>query len=383
MAAPLLPAERELFDEAGYLRLYPDIVQAIATGVEVSGWQHYRTHGKHEGRRPNDVDADFYLRAYPQAAADIAAGRATDAAGHYLRFGCARGYRPNPAASAGTLPAMPSAFPWLWTDLPHATDLIDGRQQLGRLNERQARLLRQWVRDGFVTLDDPFDPLVLSAAALDLERSFAGACPDLLFSCGAVALGPVRWQPEINPYPAAALDIHYMSRPMRELLFAEPVTELLGLLFDAPTLLTHSRGMLRDAVQPPQRDPAGVGYTLPRRWLTAQVMLEDVDPPSLSCFPGSHRVPAAPGQPLERQMAELPIEREPAGGKRGRVVLRHPLLVHAAEPLPEGATRRTVLAQYCPRHVAPLYAERMPVTLWPHDTHCFTTPHYTGIDPLD
>lgn len=375
--------ERELFDEAGYLRLYSDIVQAIAAGATPSGWQHYCAHGRQEGRRPNDVDPAFYLRAYPLAADDIAAGLAPDAAAHYLRFGKARGYRPNAAAPAIADVAVPPAVPCLWTDLPHAVDLIDGRLRLGRLTEHQAGLLRQWVRDGYVTLDHPFDPRVLNAAALDIERGFAGACPDLLFSCGAVALEPVLWQPEINPYPAAALDFHYLSGAMRALLFAEPIAALLGLLFDAPALLAHSRCMLRDAAQPPQRDGDGVGYTLPRQFVSALVTLEDADPASLSCFPGSHRVPASAGQNLNRQMADLPIEPEPIAGKRGRVVLRHPLLVHAAAPVPAGATHRTVLAQYCPRYVAPLYAERAPVSLWPRGAHLFASAHYPGIDPLD
>ncbi|HET8996263.1 MAG TPA: hypothetical protein VFN42_06310, partial [Acetobacteraceae bacterium] len=155
------------------------------------------------------------------------------------------------------------------------------------------------MQDGYVVFDDPYDPIALGAGALDLERGFAGARPELLFTCGAVALGPIRWQPEINPYPAAALDIHVMSRAVRNLLFAGQLAEFLGLLFDAPALLTHSRGMLRDAVQPVQRDAAGVGYTLARQWVAAVVLLEDIDPAAMYVFPASHRLPVPPGQAVE------------------------------------------------------------------------------------
>ncbi|HET8996262.1 MAG TPA: hypothetical protein VFN42_06305 [Acetobacteraceae bacterium] len=108
MAAPPLLQLQEQFDEAGYLRLHPDVAQAIASGIGITAWQHYLGYGKRERRRPNDVDPDFYGKAYPLAAAEIAAGGAVDAAAHYLRFGQARGYRPNAAAPR---PAPPTVFP--------------------------------------------------------------------------------------------------------------------------------------------------------------------------------------------------------------------------------------------------------------------------------
>ena len=85
-------SERDQFDEVAYLRLYPDIAQAVAEGREASGWLHYDRHGRKEGRKTNDFDADFYLRAYPAAAQEIAAGLAATPFAHYLNFGRARGF---------------------------------------------------------------------------------------------------------------------------------------------------------------------------------------------------------------------------------------------------------------------------------------------------
>ncbi len=375
--------EQDRFDEAGYFRLYPDLARAIAAGAEFSGWLHYQKHGRGEGRRPNDVDAAFYLQTYPQAVADIAAGRAGDAATHYIRFGRARGYRPNPAVPAVAATEPPAAVPWLWTDLPHAPDLIAGRLALGRLSERQAALLQGWVRDGFIALKDPFDPRALAAAALDLERCFAGACPDLLFSCGAVALGPVHWQPEINPYPAAALDIHYVSHAVRSLLFAAPVAEVLGLLFDTPALLAHSRGVLRGGAQTAQRDGATARFSLPGRFVSASVMLEDRGAGAVRCYPGSHRVPRPGGGPLADRMADHGLVAQELDVRRGQVVIRHPALLHEADPVPDAQTRREIVAQFCPHYVAPSYADRVPTQIWPHDAHGFTTQYYTALEPLD
>lgn len=376
---PAPPPEHDTFDEAGYFRLYPEIAQAVTAGAEASGWAHYHSQGRSEGRRPNDVESIFYLRAYPQAVADIEAGRASDAASHYVAFGRARGYRPNRTVPRQNQVAMPATFPFLWTDLPHALDLIEGRLELGQIAERQAALLRQWVRDGYACLAAPIDPPIVAAAALDLERVFAGACPDVLFSCSAVGLGPVHWQPEINPYPAAALDIHYVSRAVRTLLFAEPLAELLGLLLEAPALLTHSRGMLRDAPQAPRRDCDRSGFTLSRQFVTAWFVLEDAagEADAMRCAPGSHRSGAsgysgAAGEGLQ-----------PVAAKRGAVLVRHPELVHCASPAPEDGTRRGILARYCPRYVAPLYSEKAEARLHMEGKDWFTTGYYGSIDPLD
>ena len=45
---PIIPAE--LFDEAGYLRLNPDVQKAVELGALKSGYLHYVTHGHTEGR---------------------------------------------------------------------------------------------------------------------------------------------------------------------------------------------------------------------------------------------------------------------------------------------------------------------------------------------
>ncbi len=46
-------SDRDEFDEAAYLRLYPDIVKAIAEGREVGAWEHYDRHGRKEGPQIN------------------------------------------------------------------------------------------------------------------------------------------------------------------------------------------------------------------------------------------------------------------------------------------------------------------------------------------
>lgn len=47
----LRPADSSRFDEIFYLRAYPDVAQAVATGTLASGEEHYRKYGRREGRR--------------------------------------------------------------------------------------------------------------------------------------------------------------------------------------------------------------------------------------------------------------------------------------------------------------------------------------------
>ncbi|HEX3996566.1 MAG TPA: hypothetical protein VHX39_35810, partial [Acetobacteraceae bacterium] len=63
--------DADLFDEAGYLRLYPGIAEAMMQGAVDTAWNHYANHGRHEGRLPNDVDPAFYLAAYPAIEQDL------------------------------------------------------------------------------------------------------------------------------------------------------------------------------------------------------------------------------------------------------------------------------------------------------------------------
>jgi len=63
--------DADLFDEAGYLRLYPGIAQAMMQGVIGTAWDHYFHYGRDEGRQPNDVDPTFYLAAYPEVEKDL------------------------------------------------------------------------------------------------------------------------------------------------------------------------------------------------------------------------------------------------------------------------------------------------------------------------
>ena len=403
--------ERDLFDEAAYLRLYPDILKAVSEGREASAWQHYDRHGRKEGRKTNDLDEDFYLRSYPAAGEEIAAGLAHTPLEHYLIFGRARGYLSNanafrPADAA----AMPSRFGGLWPDLPNAADLIQGKLDLGQITERQADLLRFWTNNGYVILENAIDQAIVDKAARDLDRAYAGGFPELKFECHAVAPDHIPWRPEINPHPAKALDVHHFSPAVRDLMFADATAEFLGLIFESKAFASQTLGFLRGSAQEGHQDSAYVAYTIPRQFAATWTALEDVTigAGELFYYPGSHRFEeftykedyksvhearrmsgeAPTREQVERHVRSLEeravqrgIPKMQFAAKKGDVLVWHADLVHGGNPVSRDTTRKSIVTHYCPRHLSPLFAEHLPIRLWDHGGHRYTSSYYSS-EPL-
>jgi Phytanoyl-CoA dioxygenase (PhyH) len=407
----LVVSDRDQFDEAAYLRLYPDIAKAIAEGREISAWDHFDRHGRTEGRKINDFDADYYLRSYPVAAQDIAAGLASTPFQHYRKFGRARGFltnakAPRPADAA----AMATPFGGLWPDLPDAADILQGKLDIGQITERQAAKLRFWMQNGYVILEGAIPPSLVDKAALDLDRAYAGGFPDLNFECHAVARDHIKWQPELNPHPAKALDIHHFSPAIRDLMFADAIAEFLGLIFESKAFASQTLGFLRGSAQEGHQDSAYVAYTIPRQFAATWTALEDVTigAGELFYYPGSHRfedfvyserfksvheAQRMTGEQnmreqverhvrsLEDRAAQRGIPKSPFAAKKGDVLVWHADLVHGGNPVSRVTTRKSIVTHYCPKHLSPLFSEHLATRLWEHRGHRYTTSHYQS-EPL-
>jgi ectoine hydroxylase-related dioxygenase (phytanoyl-CoA dioxygenase family) len=404
----VVPTDRDQFDEAAYLRLYPDIARAIAERREPGAWQHYDRHGRKEGRKANDFDEAFYLRSYPAIRQEIAAGLAATPLQHYLLFGRARGFLSNrQAPRPENAAALPSRFGGLWPDLPNARDLIRGKLEIGQLTQQQAERLHFWIDNGYVILEHAIPEALVDRAATDLNRAYAGGFPELKFECHAVAAGHIHWRAEINPHPAKALDIHHFSPAVRELMFADAVTEFLGLIFEAKAFASQTLGFLRGSAQEGHQDSAYVAYTIPRQFVATWAALEDVviGAGELFYYPGSHRFEdfiykdhyksisearrqtnEAPErqqierhiQSLEQRAAQRGIRKTPFVAKKGDVLVWHSDLVHGGNPVSRVTTRKSIVTHYCPKHLAPLFCEGMPTSVWEHTGNRYTTGYYSG-----
>lgn len=90
------------FDEAAYLRAYPDIAAAVKNRQIDSGLSHYLTTGWHEQRRSvmPQVDQNWYARKYPDVALAIRSGKMPSAQAHFELAGHREGRAPNAAVNA-------------------------------------------------------------------------------------------------------------------------------------------------------------------------------------------------------------------------------------------------------------------------------------------
>ena len=384
----------DLFDEAGYARLYPGLAEAVMRGTLDSLWFHYVQHGRAEGRPGNDVDPAFYRAAYPEMAQDLdRPPEPGDAAAHYVTLGRARGYLPHAAAprpANGAAPASP--FGVLWTDQANALDLIEGRRALGRIGARQAAWLRRFALDGFSGMEEPAGPDRTEAAARAVDQAFAGGMSDLLFDCPELDPAPLPWREEMRGHPVSVLDPHMAHAAIRALACDPAVAEALSLLFDAPPRLVASAATLGRAL-PPSRDVARLALSLPLGGAAVRFSLGESTEGKVVVWPASHHLPDLPfadgsltapdGQPdaawtgalfaLLRDRPALAIPNT-AGGR----VIRHLALAHAAEA---AGRRATLTAWYCPAHVAPCYQERMPVRWHAQGGMAFASGVYPGMEP--
>ena len=175
--------EADLFDEAWSTC---DFTQASprrscrARSQRTPRSNHYRHHGRHEARRPNDVDPDFLISLpTPEIECDLGhPPRPTDAAIHFITLGRARGYLPNAKAPrAPNAAAMGSPFGGFWTDHANALDLIQSRFELGWIKRRDAALLRRFALEGFVEFDRAPDTDQFKDAGLIVDQAFHRPVP--------------------------------------------------------------------------------------------------------------------------------------------------------------------------------------------------------------
>src|SRR5438309_10557532 len=68
------------------------------------------------------------------------------------------------------VPQFRSRFGGLWTDLNNAIELIEGKLELGRINEEEAQLLRFFVENGYVVLRGGVNEEAIDESNEDIER---------------------------------------------------------------------------------------------------------------------------------------------------------------------------------------------------------------------
>jgi len=87
-------------DEEWYCKTYPDVAQAIASGVIESAQVHFVFNGYFEGRLPFEMKVDdaWYAQTYPDIGEAIRAGTIPSATEHFQEFGYGEGRLPSKIA---------------------------------------------------------------------------------------------------------------------------------------------------------------------------------------------------------------------------------------------------------------------------------------------
>jgi hypothetical protein len=235
------------------------------------GWAQYSKHGRNEGRHLCLFDEAFYLRSYALAVTELQEGRAASLIDHYVLFGRGRGYLPHPAAARPI-----NAAGGLWIDAADAIDRVQGRHATGQISDVQAERLERFVRDGYVILNAAVPDAVLKAALADFDKAFRGGMPDLRFTCPGVVKEAAPWMPEMLPQPVRAVDIHYMSKPIRQMIFTSEICEFLALIFESRAFATQTLGFLRGSESRVHQDTSYVPYTCATSFAASWIALEDV-----------------------------------------------------------------------------------------------------------
>ena len=375
------------FDENFYLAKNPDVAHSVQQGKWQSGFSHYCVRGKKDGRvAAPSVDEEWYKSCYPVAREEIQAGLVASSRDHYFRIGRARGYLPyKDALRPDNASATHSKFGGLWIDAANAIDVINGRLELGLINNDTANLLFKFATDGYVILENAISDQLLSSAEEELDNAFRGKMPSLKFDVHNTGRN-IPWVPSAVSQPAKALDIHWHSSVIRDLIFSSTIRIFLESIFERRALATQTLGFYRGSAQDAHQDSAYVLYSLPLQFAASWIALEDVQVGAgeLYYHVGSHRMaefqyggsfkgadlakihrPSLDLEPDYSRHIELISKQTTGAGlstqaflaRRGDVLIWNADLAHGGRPISLEQTRKSVVTHYCPKDVAPLYFE--------------------------
>ncbi len=88
LATKTLVSQNSLFDEHYYLKEYPNVAAAVASGEFATGYDHYIKYGQYEGYSPSPYwNESWYLQKNPDVAAAVRAGTISSGFMHYYLYG--------------------------------------------------------------------------------------------------------------------------------------------------------------------------------------------------------------------------------------------------------------------------------------------------------
>lgn len=390
--------------------VHPDLAKSAEAGAFGDPLDHYVTFGMREGRKAFHFDEAFYRTHYPQAVQDVEAGLAADLRDHFAKFGYYRGYLPHSGAYRPDNPGgIPFRFGGLWLDAGDALDKIAGHLETGLITDEEAKLLTQWQQNGYVVLQNAIPDELISAALSELERMYSGLEPNVIFLAEQLNADRMQYDPRLKEVPAKALDPHWISPAICNLVLSAPIVKTLSLIFEQKPLASQSLGFYRGSAQGGHQDLAYVTYSQQRALAATWIALEDVEQGAgeLFYYERSHTMPeflyggqfksiselrrtgrvtpeqvSADAKEHVGQLTKTPSKYSCPErvfiARRGDVLFWHADLVHGGKPISTTRSRRSVVTHYCPWRIAPLYFENCVPVLRRHKSGGYYSTIYYG-----
>ena len=292
--------------------------------------------------------------------------------------------RVEPALRRAIVDSAPS-----WTREPNVLPWFDRPDALARLDgDPQAALLRQWVDEGWIVVDDVVDVADIDAMVATLDGLWDAAAPiphltllDLRDAPDAPprnvghaelrAIDPARRARMRDASDWRIHGFHYVNAPARRLARSPALRALATRLFGRRARPFAVINFMKGSRQHLHQD-MGVFHIYPYDYLIgAWIACEDIAPDAgpLVLYPGSHRAPFFPGftdypqtnlrtadaalaAAYERYVEEVAgrYPRREFLARKGQVLLWHGMLVHGGAPVTRpGASRKSMVIHYTVR----------------------------------
>jgi phytanoyl-CoA hydroxylase len=278
------------------------------------------------------------------------------------------------------IPKYRSQFGGLWVDLNHAPEIVQGKLDLGLINQKEAGQLLSFIANGYVIFPQAIPGRHLRKLNEDFERVWTGKLPDTWVGCNEDGLSCTRkvlpGDRERADLSVRLLDPYESMESARVVMFNEAIVRFLQLIFERTILAHQGLGFYRGSKQRMHRDTAFVRVSSPMEFAAAWIALEDIKEGSgeLEYYPKSHLFPEflfegkhkwfPPGNTqLNEFHADLAAKAAATGAeavkfraRAGDVFIWNADLAHGGSKYEDDSlTRKSLVIHYCPENVDPMY----------------------------
>lgn len=257
---------------------------------------------------------------------------------------------------------FPDAGPLPWLDRPDTETLIAQRLADGELTAEEAEWCRRFARDGYVILEDFFDPSLCDQVWARYEAAV---------QAGVLQPSPEKKGPD-DPHPGHVMNAHLQVPEVGMLFAADRLVRLISLFLGRPAVPFQTLMFPKGREQKAHSDSIHM-TTYPLGYLAASwIACEDIHPDSgaLMYYPGSHRLPyvfsrevglspeefrqhgyaavEAKYEPhIDTLLANSRFERHVFTPRKGTVLIWHANLLHGGSPRTDlRPSRKSLVGHY-------------------------------------